>query len=235
MNKKYLYLSIILFPILFLTFTALSMNGSTANKGATTTSQISSITNSNTLSAENTLTPSATEGPYYPYDTKFDDIDNNLTVIGNNTSIAKGNLLDITGTLTDNSGDVLVGYTIELWHADASGIYNHQDDRNLLQRDSNFQNYGETITDENGKFMFLTILPGIYEGRMRHIHFKVVKNGASILTSQFLFDGDGLTSNDQVYRSMGSKKNNALYTYTVTTDENEISTLHISPKVVLNI
>ena len=45
-------------------------------------------------------------------------------------------------------------------------------------------------TDENGLFTFRTIVPARYEPRPRHIHFKVKKDGQTVLTSQFYFVGD---------------------------------------------
>jgi hypothetical protein len=79
---------------------------------------------------------------------------------------------------------------VEIWQVDADGIYDHPGDRNTNGRDMGFQFYGTSVTDENGLFAFRTIVPARYEPRPRHIHFKVKKDRAEVLTSQFYFSGD---------------------------------------------
>jgi len=103
---------------------------------------------------------------------------------------AKGELLVLSGHLLDASGAPLAGYAVEIWQVDADGIYDHPGDSNTADRDMGFQFYGTAVTDENGIFAFRTVLPGFYEPRPRHIHFKVKKDGNTLLTSQFYFTGD---------------------------------------------
>ena len=47
----------------------------------------------------------------------------------------------------------------------------------------------------NGTYYFKTIVPGAYEPRPAHIHFKVLKAGKVILTSQIYFKNPSLESN----------------------------------------
>ena len=103
---------------------------------------------------------------------------------------AAGEPLILYGHLLDTSGAPLSGYAVEIWQVDAQGIYDHPGQANTTNRDPGFQFYGTSITDENGLFAFRTIVPARYEPRPRHIHFKVKKNGAEVLTSQFYFAGD---------------------------------------------
>jgi protocatechuate 3,4-dioxygenase beta subunit len=103
---------------------------------------------------------------------------------------AGGDLLVLYGHVLDASGAPLSGYTVEIWQVDANGIYDHPGDANTANRDPGFQFYGTALTDENGLFAFRTIVPARYEPRPRHIHFKVKKDGAEVLTSQFYFSGD---------------------------------------------
>jgi hypothetical protein len=79
---------------------------------------------------------------------------------------------------------------VEIWQVDANGIYDHPGDANSASRDAGFQSYGVALTDGNGLFAFRTIVPARYEPRPRHIHFKVKKDGAEVLTSQFYFSGE---------------------------------------------
>jgi protocatechuate 3,4-dioxygenase beta subunit len=103
---------------------------------------------------------------------------------------AGGEPLVLYGHVLDASGVPLSGYTVEIWQVDANGIYDHPGDANTASRDPGFQSYGAALTDDNGLFAFRTIVPARYEPRPRHIHFKVKKDGAEVLTSQFYFTGD---------------------------------------------
>jgi protocatechuate 3,4-dioxygenase beta subunit len=103
---------------------------------------------------------------------------------------AGGELLVLYGHVLDASGAPLSGYAVEIWQVDANGIYDHPGDANTANRDPGFQSYGTALTDANGLFAFRTIVPARYEPRPRHIHFKVKKDGAEILTSQFYFSSD---------------------------------------------
>jgi protocatechuate 3,4-dioxygenase beta subunit len=103
---------------------------------------------------------------------------------------ASGETMVLYGHVLDANGAPLSGYTMEIWQVDANGIYDHPGDANAARRDPGFQSYGAALTDENGLFAFRTIVPARYEPRPRHIHFKVKKDGAEVLTSQFYFAGD---------------------------------------------
>ncbi len=103
---------------------------------------------------------------------------------------ASGELLVLYGHLLDASGAPLAGYAVEIWQVDTDGIYDHPGDSNTSRRDMGFQFFGTAGTDENGLFTFRTILPGVYEPRPRHIHFKVKKDGSTLLISQFYFAED---------------------------------------------
>src|SRR2546430_3692171 len=52
---------------------------------------------------------------------------------------------------------------VEIWQASASGRYTHPDDRNnAAPLDPNFQGWGKAVTDQEGHYLFKTILPGQY-------------------------------------------------------------------------
>lgn len=135
------------------------------------------------------FTPPQQEGPYYTVE-KPADRDNDLTVLDGAAGAPVGEIIEFDGTLYDRNGRPIPGAVIEIWQTDASGVYLHPNDPGTGQRDPNFQFYGEAVTDENGRYRFRTILPGQYEPRPPHIHFKVRRDGEELITSQFYFAGD---------------------------------------------
>ena len=131
-------------------------------------------------------TPVDYEGPFYPV-TKQLDIDNNLTEIKGQDGVAKGNILNLSGIVVNTRGEPLTDITIEIWQTDPQGRYKHPGDSTPGERDTNFQYWGAAITDKDGAFTFKTVVPGAYEPRPAHIHYKVLKDGKVTLTSQIYF------------------------------------------------
>lgn len=148
-----------------------------------------------------TPTPSATEGPFYPFnsgqrlDTRaLAKAGNDLTLVPGKTKRASGTRFLLSGTLVNISGTAIAGAKIEIWEADNNGVYYYEGPggppNDFADIDPNFQHYGSTITDSSGAWSFRTIKPGKYEGRVRHFHYKVKIGDTTVLTSQFVFEED---------------------------------------------
>jgi protocatechuate 3,4-dioxygenase beta subunit len=149
------------------------------------------------------LTPSQTEGPYYPVE-KPTDRDNDLTQVASSSTPARGEVVLLSGRLIDEMGRPIAEAVIEIWQTDANGIYLHPNDPGVANRDPNFQSYGEAVTGTDGSFNFRTIRPGFYGGRPEHIHVKVKLNGLELLTTQFYFAGDERLGSDAIASGAGS-------------------------------
>lgn len=85
-----------------------------------------------------------------------------------------------------------VGAQVDIWHANALGLYSAEPDQ--PQADTGGQTFlrGYQLTDDEGAVHFTTIYPGWYEGRTPHIHVKVreISNGTAnqTFTTQLFFD-----------------------------------------------
>ena len=133
-----------------------------------------------------TFTPTQQQGPYYPLE-KPADRDNDLVDLKGAAGIPQGDVLSLAGVVYGADGRPLEGVTIEIWQTDHNGIYLHPGDPHYDRRDPNFQFYGESTTGSDGVYSFLTIMPGLYEPRPRHIHVRIHFQGAELLTTQFYF------------------------------------------------
>lgn len=159
------------------------------------------------VNAQNSITPSQAEGPYYPV-RKPEDRDWNLVEVSGRQRVAEGALLELEGSISSLSNAAVSGLTVEIWQTDAEGRYMHPSAPGTKTRDMNFQFYGEVLTDEEGRYRFLTILPERYGSRPRHIHVKVkTQNGRELLTTQFYFPEDGQLKTDILTRNMDDKLN----------------------------
>ncbi len=136
-----------------------------------------------------TLSPTVTQGPYYPL---ADDIpldkDNDLVQLGDNTTIAGGVVTYISGRVLTSSGVPVKNALVEIWHADREGdyVYSAGVGRNPAC-DANFAGFGQFITGSSGWFKFRTIKAGLYNGRTRHTHFGVTLPGRTTRTTTQTF------------------------------------------------
>ncbi len=149
------------------------------------------------------FTPAQTEGPYYPV-RKPEDRDSDLYLLEGAPARPAGTILAFDGSLYDGGGMPVPGAVIEIWQTDNNGAYLHPADSASSRRDVNFQSYGESVTDENGRYSFRTILPAAYERRPRHIHVKVKSGGEELLTTQFYFSNDVESARDSIFAGAGA-------------------------------
>jgi protocatechuate 3,4-dioxygenase beta subunit len=105
-------------------------------------------------------------------------------------SQTNGDVLVLVGQVLDVNGSPVPNAVVEIWQTDSSGVYDHPDDPGTNGRDTAFQFFGTATVDAEGWYAFRTIVPGRYEPRPRHIHFKVKQNESTLLTSQFYFSDD---------------------------------------------
>ncbi len=131
------------------------------------------------------LTPSQTQGPYYgPNSPSKPDFRPDVE----SSTPANWPDLFVSGRVYNQYGIPQPAAKIELWHADAAGAY---DESSVLPVTPpvTFTLRGYVMTDENGDYAWTTIMPGLYPGRTRHIHFKAFEttSSAAAVTSQLYF------------------------------------------------
>ena len=168
-------------------------NTNSTSTGGTTGSSSTSTGSSSANYA--VLTPNITVGPYF-VDEKLNRSD--LTTNTTDTNVINGVPLAIQITIlqyASGSCSPFAGAQVDIWHADAGGVYSDEAVENTLG-----QTYlrGYQITDSNGLVSFNTIFPGWYSGRTVHIHlmirtFSASGNPTLEFTTQLFFD-DALTT-----------------------------------------
>lgn len=146
-------------------------------------------------------------GPVFPYDT-IGRLDNDLTKQHAGEPI--GERITVQGRVLDENGRPVPNTLVEIWQANACGRYHHDGDRHDAPLDPNFSGTGRTVTDEEGRYKFITIMPGHYPWgnhynawRPNHIHFSLF--GPSFLTrlvTQMYFPGDPLQAIDPIFNSV---------------------------------
>ncbi|MER6203767.1 intradiol ring-cleavage dioxygenase [Streptomyces sp. NPDC001586] len=89
--------------------------------------------------------------------------------------------LDLTVVRASAGCRPLAAATVDVWHADPAGAYSTGKSTFLR---------GTQVTDDAGRCVFRTIVPGWYAGLAPHIHFKVHPDSRTETTSQLFFPED---------------------------------------------
>jgi len=152
-----------------------------------------------------TETPRLTEGPFYPDHLPLDR-DNDLIIIGDSTTPAMGTITHLSGRIMDITGSPIRDATIEIWQVDNYGSYINSHGILNGRRDSNFQGYGQFLTDSSGEYRFRTIEPVPYPGRTPHIHVRVKRGNRELLTTQCFIRGHKFNRSDGILNGIWNPK-----------------------------
>ncbi len=127
-------------------------------------------------------TPEQTEGPYFaPGSPRRRNLRGNTN----------GRALLVTGRVLSPSCRPRRRALVDFWQADGDGEYDN----------SGSGGRGHQFTDAKGRFRLLTVRPGLYPGRTRHIHVKVQPRGGEVLTTQLYFPGETRNRGDGIFDS----------------------------------
>ncbi len=117
-----------------------------------------------------------------------------------------GQRIIVSGRVIDEHGQPVPRTVVEVWQANAAGRYIHKRDDWDAPLDPNFTGTGRAITDDEGRYRFISIRPGAYPWRNHdnawrpaHIHFSLL--GATFsarLVTQMYFPDDPLIALDPI-------------------------------------
>ena len=121
-----------------------------------------------------------------------------------------GERIIVQGRVLDEDGHPIRGALVEVWQANAAGRYLHEIDRHPAPLDPNFTGAGRCLTDDEGRYRFVTVKPGAYPWgnhenawRPAHIHFSLFGRAfVQRLVTQMYFPGDPLFEYDPIFQAV---------------------------------
>lgn len=146
-------------------------------------------------------------GPVHPY-SSIGPADADLTRQHAGEPI--GERIILHGRVLDEDGRPVPQTLVEIWQANAAGRYAHGVDTHAAPLDPNFSGTGRAVTDVEGRYRFLTIMPGRYPfqnhynaWRPAHVHFSLLgPNFLTRLVTQMYFPGDPLHAFDPIHQGV---------------------------------
>ena len=121
-----------------------------------------------------------------------------------------GERIVVAGRVMSGDGRPVRNSLVEVWQANAAGRYTHHKDGHPAPLDPNFSGAGRCLTDDEGRYRFVTVKPGAYPWknhdnawRPAHIHFSLFGHTfRSRLITQMYFPGDPLLEHDPIFQSV---------------------------------
>jgi protocatechuate 3,4-dioxygenase, beta subunit len=123
---------------------------------------------------------------------------------------AQGQRIILHGRVLDSDGRPVPHTLVEIWQANAAGRYRHVVDNWPAPLDPHFDGLGRVMTDDQGRYEFLTIRPGAYPWRNHdnawrpaHIHFSLFGRAfTQRLVTQMYFPDDPLFFQDPIFNAI---------------------------------
>ncbi len=125
-----------------------------------------------------------------------------------------GERMTVSGRVLDSDGRPVRRTLVEIWQANAAGRYVDPGDDHPAPLDPNFTGAGRCLTDDEGRYRFVTVKPGAYPWRNHpnawrpaHIHFSLFgPELGSRLVTQMYFPGDPLMPFDPIMQSIADPR-----------------------------
>ncbi len=165
-------------------------------------------------------TPSQTVGPFFKIGLEALYVQE---LAGESTP---GERIVVQGRIIDGEGNPVPDAVLEIWQADASGNYLHQEDSAGSLAAGQFTGFGRIPTDENGAFRFSTIKPGALASpdethQAPHIAVSLFMRGLLVrLVTRIYFEGEPGNEQDAVLHSVPESRRATLLVKKMPGEEN---------------
>ncbi len=129
-----------------------------------------------------------------------------------------GERIIVSGRVLEEDGRPIRNALVEVWQANSAGRYRHDVDQHPAPLDPNFTGAGRCLTDDDGRYEFVTVKPGAYPWgnhdnawRPAHIHFSILgRTFTQRLVTQMYFPGDPLMDYDPIAHAVRDPRARAL-------------------------
>jgi len=127
-----------------------------------------------------------TIGPYFP--ASFVEGGQDLTRF--RRASARGQHIALSGRILQEGGAPTRNSILEIWQADANGIFRHPLDPRCGDADPGFAGWGRARTDAEGWYRIRTVVPGSYSDRCPHANLMILAIGLTrrLVTTVFFAD-----------------------------------------------
>ena len=143
-------------------------------------------------------TPSQTVGPFLRIGLIYGEKQNVLA-----DERTAGKRIRLAGVVYDGNGNPIDDALLEIWQADANGIYPHSADPRHGEVDSHFRGFGRAQNKDGGSYEFHTIKPGGRDGHAPFVNLHLFARGMLLhAQTRIYFADEPANANDPVLQSV---------------------------------
>lgn len=182
-----------------------------------------------------TVTPSIKKVEHYPGRAGI-ITSNNLALPEGKSVYAEGQRVYISGHVLDKNCVPISDAIVEIWQANPDGQYIPLSRSDLLSPYPYFAGSGRAVTDNLGRFSFVTLFPGSESPtHAPHINFHVVLDGFPALNTEMFFAEDRRNKDDKVLSELPFADQDLLLAKVSPLDDSKVKDgLAIKWDIVLN-
>ncbi|MBM3618205.1 MAG: hypothetical protein FJX23_06620 [Alphaproteobacteria bacterium] len=160
------------------------------------------------LTACNGITP-ATSASHYPGAGNI-ILSNDLARPAGKAQYAAGQLLRISGRVTDENCVPVANAIVDLWQANPFGEYRWAARDELLNPEPIFAGNGRAVTDNLGRFNFTTLFPGSTGNNAPVVQFRVTHPDFKTIDTAMYFKGDRRNATDSRFKAFSADNQSRL-------------------------
>ncbi|MEP1765506.1 MAG: protocatechuate 3,4-dioxygenase subunit alpha [Sulfitobacter sp.] len=150
------------------------------------------------------LLPSTNEdtcGPYFPIYFRDESLEDLTQIDPGVVASASGEHIILRGRVIDRHGNLANGAILELWQANAKGVYRTPANAADPDIDPWFNGYGRQRSN-TGEYSFRTIKPGAAGNRAPNITVTIFSDGISRIVTQLFFEGEASNESDPLLTAL---------------------------------
>ena len=143
-------------------------------------------------------TPSQTVGPFLRIGLVHGEKQNVLA-----DEHTAGKRIRLAGVVYDGNGTPMEDALLEIWHADANGIYPHPADPRHREADPHFRGFGRAHNEDGGSYEFHTVKPGRRDGHAPFINLHLFARGMLLhAQTRIYFADESANATDPILQSV---------------------------------
>lgn len=121
---------------------------------------------------------------------------NKLALPAGKAVYAPGELIYLSGRVLDQNCVPISDALVEIWQTNPYGSYTVASPGARVNAKPVFSGTGRAVTDNLGRYNFVTLFPGPYDNRAPHIHVKVSHVHFKTLDTEIFFQQDTRNNSD---------------------------------------
>lgn len=128
-------------------------------------------------------------------------LSNNLVRPAGKAVNAPGQLLHISGRVTDENCVPVANAIVDIWQTNPFGKYRWATRDEILTPEPVFAGNGRAVTDNMGRYHFLTLFPGGYGRNAPHVHMRINHPDFRNIDTTMYFRGDRRNADDPRFKA----------------------------------